>query len=273
MSLSAVWLLLILCACGAPPSPDESSPVPFETERRLLHEMFTGSNCGPCLEADAQLMGVLDANPDQWTFLSYPVGSDPYMSAETVARKMDYLPKGEGSYSIPYLHVDGWNELHPSLENEGEGYTDALFDMWQRPSPIELHVTHDIEEQEVSYQIELTVLDDVDSEELVLHAAIIEGVTYQNVGSNGQTEFHNVVKKMLPDANGDSVEALTRGDERTWSGSYEFQGSFSSNTGPSNLVDHSSEHTVEEFEDLSLVVWVQDTESSEVIQSAASAEH
>ena len=63
------WML-IGCSDGEPVSAvgvddsGSSDTLPTETPRRVLHEMFTGSTCGPCLEADEILNVVLDANPD-----------------------------------------------------------------------------------------------------------------------------------------------------------------------------------------------------------------
>ena len=43
-------------------------------------------------------------------------------------------------------------------------------------------------------------------------------------------------------------------------------------TGFSDPVDHDVEHTVEEFEDLSVMVWIQEVDSWQIHQSAWSAE-
>jgi hypothetical protein len=273
----ALWVLA-LSACTGPTNPtgnaDSDDPTPGEstsTERILLHEMFTGSNCGPCFEADANLMEVLDARPERFTLLAYQVGSDPYMSNESVRRRLYYLP-GESSYAIPYLHVDGHQHLHPTLGNNELGYTTDLFDEFAAPSsPIELAVSHSLVDQTLSFQITLHALDDIPSEQLLLHAAIIEGVTYNNVGINDQTEFHHVMKKMVPDHHGTPIGPFLKNDALELDLSWTFEGDYVTGTGPTNMVDHSVEHTVEEFEDLSVIVWVQDEQTWEVYQSAASA--
>ena len=41
---------------------------------------------------------------------------------------------------------------------------------------------------------------DINSNNLALYAAIYESTTYNNVGTNGETEFKNVMKKMLIDS-------------------------------------------------------------------------
>ena len=54
---------------------------------------------------------------------------------------------------------------------------------------------------------------------------------------------------------------------------YTFQGEYDPDTGlprrenPKHYVDHRRAHTVEEFDDLEVVVWVQDQATKEVYQS------
>jgi len=271
LSALSLGLFLGLVACEGPSGDDDDGTPVTETERILLHEMFTGSNCGPCFDADNNLIEVLAARPGQHTLISYQVGSDPYMSRESVDRRLYYLP-GPGSYSIPYLHVDGANHLHPTLGNEELGYTPELFDEFAVPSsPLQLEVSHSTSGQTVDFTVTITALGDVPSDSLRLRAGIIEGITYNNIGINDQTEFHHVLKKMVPDDEGTALDELSMGQQLEFNLSWTFQGDYVTGTGPSNMVDHSSEHTVEEFEDLSVIVWVQDDISWEVHQSAWSA--
>ncbi len=247
---------------------DTGEPLPTETTRMVLHEAFTGSTCGPCAPATENIKRVLEAYPGQYTLLKIHVGSDPYLSSEGIKRRLYYLP-GESSYGIPFVHADGVNGFHPNLMNAEAGYQNADFEAFAAvPSVLEMSVSHTVTEQTVDWVIDLLPLADVPADNLRLHVAIMEGTTYNNVGTNGQTEFHNVMKKLVPDQHGSPMEALTRGETVQLTGSYTFQGSYAEGTGISNPVDHSSEHTVEEFEDLEVVVWVQNEETWEVYQSA-----
>ena len=234
-------------------------------QRKVLHDMFTGSTCGPCYEAEENLEAVLAQNPGQYTVIKYQVGSDPYITNEGVYRRMYYLP-GESSYAIPYTHADGVNGFHPNEKND-VGYTDADFDSYAVvPAKVDLTVTHSIKDQTVSWEIDYAPLTDITSKDMVLHVAVMEGTTYNNVGTNGQTEFHQVMKKMVPDNYGDTLSAPN--EATTYSGSYTFQGKYAKDAGYGNEVDHAIEHTVEEFEDLHVITWVQDSVTWEVYQSA-----
>ena len=278
---SLIFLPLLVSCSSGDSGPDSDSGtssdsgdsqevdvLPTETERKVLHEAFTGSTCGPCAPATENISRVLEAHSGQYTLLKIHVGSDPYISDEGVKRRMYYLP-GEGSYGIPFVHADGVNGFHPNLMNSEEGYQDADFEAFAAiPSVVEMAVSHTITEQTVDWEIDILPLADIPADDLRLHVAIMEGTTYNNVGTNGQTEFHNVMKKMIPDQTGSPLDAMTRGEAVELTGSYTFQGSYAEAPGISNPVDHSTEHTVEEFSDLEVVVWIQNQETWETYQSA-----
>jgi|GEM_PF-2385393 len=248
-------------------APDMGPP-PTSVARRVLHECFTGSNCSPCFESAEFLEEVFEANAGKFTAIKYQIGSDPYISREAVDRRMMYLP-GEMTYPIPYVHADGVNGFHPNEINNDEGYQQMNFDAFQSvPSPLEMTVSHTLEGQTISVDVEMEAFDTVAGEQLRLFVAVIENVTYENVGSNGQTEFHRVFKKFIPNADGIPLEALAPGEQRAVQRDYTFEGGYTGETGIRNMVRHNREHTVEEFDDLSVVAFVQDVETWQVFQSA-----
>lgn len=268
-------LTLSIVACTPQDSDDtvsldsgEALVTPETTERRVLHEAFSGSNCGPCEPAARNVARVLDANPGKYTLLKYQLGSDPYISYEASRRRMYYLP-GEENYSIPFVHADGENGFHPNLMNEEAGYQQEDFDeFYGVPAYVEMSVSAEIVDQTVSWEVDILPLVDISGTRLILHTAIVEGTTYNNVGSNGQTEFHQVMKKMVPDHKGTKMDDLPAGEALHISESYTFQGEYAEDANYGNQVDHATEHTVEEFEDLGVVVWLQNSKTWEVFQSA-----
>lgn len=171
---------------------------PFDTpdcegtfQRMVLNEVFGGSTCGPCAGADELIVDVLHQNEGRYVLLSYQIGSDPYVTSEGVSRRRGYLPPpSTGSYSIPWLQVDGSNGFHPVEMNDDAGYTDADFDSFAEvPSHLGLEIEAWVEGQTVTAHVTLKPGADHPSEQLVLHTAIIENTTYDNVGTNGQTEW------------------------------------------------------------------------------------
>jgi len=85
---------------------------------------------------------------------------------------------------------------------------------------------------------------------LTLQVVVLERNTRGNVGNNNETEFHNVMLHMFPDADGTELAALTVGDDQTFSFSYDMTQTF-----------------MEEASDLRLVVFVQDDFDKAIIQS------
>jgi hypothetical protein len=106
---------------------------------------------------------------------------------------------------------------------------------------------------------------------LKLFTAIVEKKTTKNVGSNGETEFFWVMKKMVPDANGTAISNFTNGTSVTKTQSWTFQGNYRLPANAKSPIDNATEHSVEEFNDLIAVVWVQDYATKDVIQSAFSS--
>jgi hypothetical protein len=251
------------------PEPEE---IYFSTERKSLHEVYSGSNCGPCKEADDIIESVLDANPDTHTVIHYQVGSDPYMSAETVARYCYYLNDSVTcAYSIPFLYIDGTYGFHPIQVNSDEGYDQFDYDRFQgEPCHMRLEVSHTVTDQTVDIDVTITPGDDFDSEQLVLQTAILEKTTFNNVGINEQTEFHHVMKKMVPNHFGTPLEPFIAGEAIELSLSYTFNGEYNGETAHNDQVSHAIEHTVEEFDDLEVVVFVQDNATKMVHQSEVS---
>jgi hypothetical protein len=93
-------------------------------------------------------------------------------------------------------------------------------------------------------------------------------MTTGNVGSNGETSFNYVMKKLVPDANGTVVSALTSGTPVTKTLTYTFNGSYRLPANALTPINNATEHSVEEFSDLGVLVWLQDNVTKEVFQSA-----
>jgi hypothetical protein len=98
--------------------------------------------------------------------------------------------------------------------------------------------------------------------------SIQEDLTSNNVKTNGETEFHDVMKKMLPGTSGTILAAMAANDNVVVEESHSFPGSYILPANAGSPVDHSQNHTVEEWNDLRMAAWVQDFNTGEVLQSA-----
>jgi hypothetical protein len=271
---SSVIVLIALFACTDKPD-DTAADVaePINTDRVVLHEAFSGSNCGPCAPAAENLAAALAGAEGRYAMVKYQIGSDPYISNEAVRRRMFYLP-GEESYAIPYVHADGTHAFHPNEMDDAEAYGADDFEGFAAvESDLSLGVEMAVNEQTVSASVTLQSTAEIDGGNLRLMVAIVENTTELNVGSNGQSEFHSVFKKFVPDGNGIALSALVAGEATVHDVEYTFQGAYAEEAGYASPVDHSSEHTVEEFDDLSVIAWVQDLETWTVHNAASAGAH
>ncbi|MDV7400062.1 hypothetical protein RZS08_52085, partial [Arthrospira platensis SPKY1] len=90
--------------------------------------------------------------------------------------------------------------------------------------------------------------------QVTLHVVFIELLTTGNVASNGETSFKHVMMKMMPDANGTTMN-FTGGETTSLDFSHDMTNTF-----------------VEEMEDLIAVVFIQDNSNKYVFNSAYSVD-
>ncbi|HRY34174.1 MAG TPA: choice-of-anchor J domain-containing protein [Bacteroidales bacterium] len=229
--------------------------------RKLLHEDFTSSTCSPCAFANTNLATIFANNPGAFTCVKYPMAwpgaGDPYYTTEGNNRRNLY-----GVAYVPYLTVDG----NPGMN--GGSYNQTLFDTYAAvPAFVGLSATYQISGQSVSVQSIIDPLMNFTSPDIRLFVAVIEYETNNNVGGSGETSFHYIMKKMLPDAGGTTLGNLTTGMPLNMNFNYTFQGNYRLPSGSGDPINHAIEHSVEQFSDLGVVIWLQDVTSHEVLQS------
>lgn len=216
-------------------------------QRRPLFEEFTSSTCAPCASFNNSVFNpFIAANGDDIALIKYqmnwPGSGDPYYTAEGGVRRTYY-----GVSAVPQLFVEGTNTSTSSA-----AVNNAFNNGMANPAFIAIEGMHIIEGTTVT--VEATINPFISLSDAVVHIVVIEEVTYDNVASNGETEFHHVMMKMLPDANGTTVD-LTAGV----------------NTVLSYSQDMASTN-VEEMDDLMVVIFVQDNSNKGILQAAYSEE-
>jgi hypothetical protein len=233
------------------------------TDRLPLYETFTSSTCPPCTPANVVLEDLFNApgNADKYTSIKYqqdfPGSGDPYFTEEAGNLRAQYAIN-----SIPRLMIDGgWNQ------NAGNVTQSLMDDFASEPSFIELSATYELLGQAIGVEVEINPLIDISNPNLVLKIAVFEYETFNNEKTNGETEFFHVMKKMLPDETGSPVGPFTAGTMVTAAEQHEFQGDYRLPANASFEINHATEHSVEEFEDLGAIVWIQDEVTLEVLQS------
>ena len=235
------------------------------TQRIPMFETFTSSTCPPCVPGNIQLESIFSANPNKYTSLKYqmsfPGAGDPYFTDEGGNRRNYY-----GISSVPRLEIDGGWDSNPSELNQQD--FDAYYNI---PSFVNLTATYSIGGQSIQVDASIDPIDDNASNFLVVHMAVFEYETTQNVGTNGETEFLHVMKKMLPNFNGSSISPLQAGVSQTVSQSYDFNGSYRLPDDAQDPINHSIEHSIEEFTDLGVAVWIQNSLTKQILQSTSAS--
>jgi hypothetical protein len=230
-----------------------------------LHEIFTSSTCGPCQSGNTNVQSIFDNNPSKWTCIKYqmswPGSGDPYYTAEGGVRRQYY-----GVTAVPDQKVDGGHAFDGNSNSYSESDLNAAYAV---PAFVDISANMTITPGNQKVELSINISNNIDlPANTKLFVGIIEQKTTQNVGGNGETEFHYVMKKMLPDAQGKVIGPLNADAGHTENMSYTFNGSYRLPPNANAPIDHTTEHSVEEFNDLNAVIWLQNPSTMKVYQSA-----
>jgi len=225
----------------------------------VLMEVFSSSTCGPCLAGNQNIKDVLFENNGHFVLIKYqmnwPSPGDPYYTEEGRVRNDLY----NNNY-VPWLWIDGATyNINP------HNLTNAILVQRQNSTSnfVEIDIDYSIEGQSVTSTVTVNPLANTGSN-LRLYAAIVERITYNNELYNGEKEFHQVFKKFMPDANGILLDNLPANIPVEFELEWTFQGNYRLPANSSNPINNEIEHSVENFENLAIVAWVQNTSNRRV---------
>lgn len=217
--------------------------IPTQTlPRKPFFEEFTSSTCGPCASFNNSVLNpFVNQHGEEIVLVKYqmnwPGSGDPYYTAEGGSRRNYY-----GVNAVPMLFVDGKN-----VATSSPGVNTAFNNSIAKPAFVAISGQYTITGAEVGINAEITSYTDIDN--ATLHVVIFEGITTENKRTNGETEFHHVMMRLLPDGNG-SLTTLQTGVP----------------VQINHLVDMSGTN-VEETEDLFVAIFLQDNVTKEVFQA------
>ena len=217
------------------------------TTRLPLYEEFSSSTCGPCATFNGNFYNPFhDANASNYASIAYRVNwpgtGDPYYTAEVGTRVAYY-----GISGAPTLLVDANDGTNFDSAALSSDLTEAL----AKPSYFAISATKTLTGSDINLDINTTPYL---SGTYRLFAAVVEKHTYNNVASNGETEFRDVFMKMIPDASGTSIN---------------FTNDVPVNTQLSANLDGLF---IEEMSDLEVVIFIQDYAGKTVMQSTYATE-
>ena len=213
------------------------------TAFKPLIEKFTSSTCAPCASYNNSTFNpYYTAQNQNFNYIAYqmnwPGTGDPYYTAEGGVRR-DYY----GVNAITSLWING---AEYSTSNAQAALTTHVNTEATKPAYFGLTANRNLTggNAVVNYNITPYI-----SGSYVLHAAVIEKVTTNNVASNGETSFKHVMMKMVPNASGTTI-ACTAG------------------TPLSGQITASIASTfIEQASDLEVIVFIQNPTTKEILQS------
>ncbi|MDA8567083.1 T9SS type A sorting domain-containing protein, partial [Schleiferiaceae bacterium] len=224
-------------------------------DRVVLAEEFTSSTCGPCASFNPGYKQLLDANSantetGRVTSVKYQMnwpspGNDPAYNQEAADRRVAY-----GISGVPDVMYSGSN-IPTSQAN-----IDIVKDV---PSLANLSAEWSATGNYIQCDATVNALADLGSN-VVLHMAMIEKQINHSIQTNGETVFYHVFRKFMDGSNGHSMSNMTAGNTYTHYANSTIsvnaapaQGSFDFWIGTSNM---------------DVIVWLQNTTTGEVLQSA-----
>ncbi|MBQ5958986.1 MAG: T9SS type A sorting domain-containing protein [Bacteroidales bacterium] len=209
------------------------------TEMIPMIEHFSSSTCGPCVSVNNQMQNFCNNNVGRFTYTKYqmnwPGNGDPYYTNEGGVRR-DYY----GVSAVPQCFLDGEDQgyaavLQPNFDNHAA-----------RSAFMDVRGSFTVDGNTIHVLVDVMPFIDVNAR---VYVSVNEKETHNNVGGNGETSFHHVFMKMLPNADGTTVDFAAAQLQQL-----EF------------TQDMSSTH-VEEMSDLEVSIWVQNYASHEVLNS------
>lgn len=238
-------------------------------KKLALAEMFTSSSCPPCKPGNEHYQDVVDNQlnePVHYIKLQqdFPGNGDPYTTDELIQRRSYYRVN-----AVPELHIDGIAFVdHPGSLNVNN-YKDVL----NQPRFVTFKdVVMTLDSQTVTVTGTYTMLSRV-LEDTKLMAAIVEDTTYKNATTNGERVFLHVVKKFIGGNEGHLIDEDTPLHEpQEFELTYTFNGDYRlpQNGLAGNRINNRKEHSVEDFDNLSVSVWMENQDSKFILNSASS---
>ena len=196
-------LLIFLFACSQSYS---------QATRLVLFEHFTQASCGPCASQNPPFTALLANNSSKAVKIAYQTswpGTDPMNAANPseVSTRRNYYAVN----AVPSVRNVSMFAAGTSPANVTQSQIDARYNTTPDWS---VTVTHQLTSGYDSVQVVVLVgnatsstLTSGSTGSLKLHLMMVEEtITYSSPpGSNGETVFHNVMRKMVPNDNGTTL--------------------------------------------------------------------
>ena len=214
-------------------------------EKIPMIEHFSSSTCGPCVSVNTQMLNFCNNNPGRFTYTKYqmnwPGNGDPYYTEEGGVRRTYY-----GVNAVPQCFLDGEDQGYAAVQQ-------TVFDEHaERTAFMDIRGSFTVEGNIINVKADVMPYIDADARVFV---SVNEKETHGNVGTNGETSFHHIFMKMLPDAQGTSVNFTSCENQHL------------------EFTQDMSGTNVEEMSDLEVSIWVQNYNTKEMFNSRFAYEY
>ncbi len=194
-------------------------------QKKLLIEVSTNDGCGPCASDNPVTLGVVNNNPGKLYQVSYHMSwPDPadqmylYNTADANSRRSYYNINGipdiafEGSY--------GW------YSTSGSSLQSWMNFMSSKQGFFTITGTATYNGSNIAVDYTTTSLVDFPTGNMVVQAAIVEDKTFTTApGSNGETYFPSIMRKMFPSATGSAIGKPINGQVNNFQFNYPYNSS------------------------------------------------
>jgi hypothetical protein len=208
--------------------------------RRVAMEEFTSSTCSPCASFNSGFVPWCNNHPDITLVkyqMNWPGAGDPYYTAEGGVRRNYY-----GVSYVPDLYVNG-TQTNTNVNAVQVAYNQGL----SLTSFIDIASKFTITGTTIHVTTNILPWDNVGNVKVL--TIVMEKITTQNTGGNGETSFHHVMMDMIPDGSGATVNLQY---------ATPVQLKYDVNLASTN---------VEQYDDLLVAVLVQNPSTKEMLQS------
>ena len=186
-----------------------------QSQRMVLAEEFTSTTCGPCAAQNPAYDILLENNLDKVVSIKYHMswpapGNDPFYldnQSENNNRRGYYTVN-----SVPHVQMDGssWSGQPQSVNQN------RINSMYAVPAQFDIQTQTELSAGQDTIFVTTLVKATADiTNNLVIHNVVTERFLHFNSapGNNGEKDFYNVMKKMLPSASGTQLDApMSAGD-------------------------------------------------------------
>ena len=217
---------------------EKNISVAFNKAQRIpMIEHFSSSTCGPCVAVNQQMHTLTQNNEGKFTYTKFPTSGDPYNNFEASYKVQEY-----GVTGVPNIFLDGRSNGSNYLTQE------QLDERREVPAYADIRGAFLIEDDNI-YVI-ADFMSYITLENAVAFITVNEKTTTKNTGSNGETEFHHIMMKMLKSKSGNPVSIKAGEYQRL---------EFTHNMSLTN---------VEDINDLEVALWIQNPETKEIYNSS-----